>query len=81
MNSHNWISLQNDMIQMEFWKGLSHFLNDRELSHIMARLEQGKTLYQCHRDEGVLEKYQLEVFKLIQTLSRRYPDDTVNPIL
>ncbi|MDC7224714.1 MAG: hypothetical protein PQJ60_13295 [Spirochaetales bacterium] len=81
MNSATWISLQNDQIQMEFWKRFSHFLNDRELSSVMADLERGIGLYEAHVNGGLLEKYQLEVFKLIQTLSRLYPDDAVNPFL
>ena len=64
---------------MDFWKRLSHFLNDRELSKIMSDLERGKDIMNSHRDAGILEKYQLEVFKLIQTISRLYPDQTVHP--
>jgi hypothetical protein len=79
MNSLTWISLQNDEIQMEFWKRLSHFLNDRELSAIMMNMERGKSLADCHKEAGLLEKYQLEVLKLIQTLSRLYPEDIVSP--
>ena len=81
MDSGTWIALQDDDIQMEFWKRLSHFLNDRELTCVMAEMEKGRSLLDCHRGMGMLDKYQLEVLKLIQTLSRLYPERTANPLL
>ncbi len=81
MDSGTWISLQDEEIQMEFWKRLSHFLNDRELTFVMSELERGIPLLVSHRKMGLLNKYQLEVLKLIQTLSRLFPDRIVNPLL
>ncbi len=81
MDSRQWISLQDEDIQMEFFKRFSHFLNDRELGDVMAGVGRGRNLLDCHTSAGLLDKYQLEVLKLIQTLSRLYPERAVNPFL
>jgi hypothetical protein len=81
MNSRTWISLQEDEIEMEFFKRLAHFLNDRELNSVMAAVARGQDILECHDRAGLLDKYQLEVLKLMQTLSRLHPDRVVNPLL
>ncbi|MBN2628401.1 MAG: hypothetical protein JXA95_17175 [Spirochaetales bacterium] len=66
---------------MEFFKRLSHFLNDRELKSVMEGVARGRDILSCHEGAGLLDKYQLEVLKLMQTMSRLHPDRIANPLL
>lgn len=66
---------------MEFWKRLSHFLSNRELEQVMGGVASGKDLLRCHEELGVFQKYQLEILKLIQTLSQVFEERISYPIL
>ena len=81
MTTKTWLSLQDEDIQNDFWKRLSHFLSNRELEQVMKGLTMGRDILSCHEDMGIFAKYQLEVLKLIQTLSKIHPDKISNPIL
>lgn len=81
MRTKEWLSLQSEEIQMEFWKRFSHFLNNRELQSVMNGMSLGRDIMDCHNEIGAFEQYQLEVFKIIQTLSQIYGEEVVNPFL
>jgi len=77
MTIQNWISRQNETVQMAVWKHISHFLSNMELNYIMNGVRQGKDLMKLHEELGVFEKYQVDMLRMMDIIKRRYPDDVI----
>jgi len=54
--------------QLDVWKKLAPFLSVQELKKVMARVQNGEDLFKIHRDMRLLEKYQVEVAKILATM-------------
>lgn len=71
MTVREWLSFQPKQIQTEVWKRLTAFLSTRELEQVMAKVRQGETIWQAHERLGLVDKYQLELSKIVDVL-RKY---------
>lgn len=70
----DWIRLQNSDIQIEVFSRISHFLSNSELVSIMEVVNSGVDIVSAHSRIGVLEKYQINIFRIREIITERYPD-------
>lgn len=77
MKVQEWISRQTPALQMEIWKRISHFLNDRELKYIMQGVGDGRDLMDLHEDLNLFEKYQIDMLRMTEIIRRRFPEDVM----
>ncbi|QEN06942.1 hypothetical protein EXM22_02645 [Oceanispirochaeta crateris] len=77
MTVQQWITQQPQSLQMEIWKRISHFLNNRELMYIMQEVAQGRDLMTLHNELSLFEKYQIDMLRMMEIIRHRYPDEVV----
>ena len=67
----DYLTHQHPKKQEEIWKRLTVFLSNRELEDVMSRVEQGIDLYTAHNELGLVNKYQVEIMKILEIVNRR----------
>jgi hypothetical protein len=70
MSIREWIKLQPMSVQTEVWKRLTAFLTTIEISQVMTQVEKGNSLYKAHEKLGLVDKYQLELSKIVGILGK-----------
>lgn len=68
MTFTEWIQRFPPKKQLEIWKQLAPFLSVRELKNVMTRVGAGEELLIIHQDMGLLEKYQVELFRILNNM-------------
>ena len=53
--------------QLEIWKKLAPFLSAQELKKVMTRVSSGEDLLAIHKDMNLLNKYQVELFRILNS--------------
>jgi hypothetical protein len=70
MSIREWIKLQPMSVQTEVWKRLTAFLTTIEIRQVMVQVEKGNSLYTAHEKLGLVDKYQLELSKIVGILGK-----------
>ncbi|MDA3958907.1 hypothetical protein [Oceanispirochaeta sp.] len=77
MTVQQWIDQQPPTLQMEIWKRISHFLNNRELMYIMQGVSQGRELMALHNELNLFEKYQIDMLRMMDIIRHRFPEEVI----
>jgi hypothetical protein len=77
MRIQQWIKQQPADLQMEIWKRISHFLNNRELNYIMQGVAGGRDLMVLHEELNLFDKYQIDMLRITEIIRKRFPDRVV----
>ena len=54
--------------QNEVWKKLLHHLSNREIMRVIEEAKKNRDLYEIHRELGLLEKYQGDLCRIIDSI-------------
>lgn len=74
----NWIRMQCNKVQLEVFNRISHHLSNNELVSVMDGVESGRNIIDIHIELGILEKYRIDLFRIRQIVTERWPDLVVD---
>ncbi|QEN04835.1 hypothetical protein EW093_09005 [Thiospirochaeta perfilievii] len=74
----DWIDKQQQDIQLIFFNKLSHFLSNNEIVSVMNQVADGVDIADAHIKMGLIEKYRVEIFKLRQWITDKYPNRVID---
>lgn len=73
-----WIRQQCDKIQLEVFNRISHHLSNNELVSVMEGVRNGRDIVDIHIEMGLLDKYRVDLFRIRQIVTERWPDDVID---
>ncbi len=69
MELNEWLDTKSIDDQKLFWTKLTPFLENYELKIIMSKITKGFSIFDSHKAAGVLEKYVLDINRIIYFIS------------
>lgn len=74
----NWVRIQSSKVQLEVFNRISHHLSNNELVAVMNAVQSGRDLVDIHIELGILEKYKIDLFRIRQIVTERWPDIVID---
>ena len=69
MNIHNndyqWIAHLDPDVQLEAFRRLTVYLSSRDLVHVMQQVESGKSVFEAHRETGLIARYYVQLLRIL----------------
>lgn len=72
-----WIREQKRPIQLEVFNRIAHHLSNSELISVMREVEGNRDIVDVHIGLGLLDKYRVDLFRIRQIITEKWPDEVV----
>jgi hypothetical protein len=65
---YSWIDSLDPTVQLAAFRRLTAYLSSRELMQVVKRVEAGESVYEAHRDAGLIARYYVHLLRIIDQL-------------
>lgn len=73
-----WIREQRRSIQLEVFNRIAHHLSNTELISVMRGIENNRDIVDVHIEQGLLDKYRVDLFRIRQIVTEKWPDEVID---
>lgn len=67
-NDYSWIATLDPKVQLEVFRRLTPYLSSQDLMQVMKRVQAGKSIFEAHRDLGLISRYYVHLLRILESV-------------